>query len=723
MRAFCFAFFALALPAQVQAPMPQPQWLTDLQKLQQEMHQAGLGSLDAKVEQAWRAALQTPRHPQFHMAAQMASSFYQSQGYDLKAEQVLREALAAVPADDAQTRRNLTSQLANYFESIQQLTRALPIREALAKEPPPPSPNGYPPASQEAAALANLYERMGDLEKAEAAWKEVAARRATEGPGGPGTRVIASRKFVATFGPGYGGEAPNDLASFYARHGRAAEAEQLYMKALADAANGAADDYIGFLSGQRRFDEAIELLRQSIARMEASSDPNSARMLLYKRQHLANLLAQAGRSGEALAMRKQTVELAQAGPEYAQALAALADTLISQNNLEEAEKAAARMREAGAADTHNARFHESMAVQIMARIRDMQKRPEEARQLRESVGVPDLAARNRETTVYDIVGPAQQAAMQGDKDRVVAAANKAIAVAAERSRTNPQEVAGLMSLVSVLMSQQKEEARRVAVETLRILEQAPNHPRVADAIGSIAAPMAQLGMLAEAERLIERQETILIGAKGAESLALNSVSQGRIDLMMQREVNWAGIVEERKRMLARTERVAGAKSSESLYALREVAWAYPPLNNWPEEEQLLAALLERTVGVSGKSSLDHAHLLVHMANRASQNRQFDKAVNWIDQAIEVARTLPDGAMQLEGMMQNRAHIVQAKDAPAGGPFYAPQRVPANGGRWFDTDRFQRTDGTRLGNVPAGGVVISQPTAMPARGTPVAEPKR
>ena len=52
MRALSFAFFAFALPGQVSAPAPQPQWLADLQHIQQEMQVAPLGSLDWKVERA-----------------------------------------------------------------------------------------------------------------------------------------------------------------------------------------------------------------------------------------------------------------------------------------------------------------------------------------------------------------------------------------------------------------------------------------------------------------------------------------------------------------------------------------------------------------------------------------------------------------------------------------------------------------------------------------------
>lgn len=728
MLALCSAFFALALPAQIPAPAPPPQWLTDIQKVQQEMHRAPLGSLDAKVEQAWRAALAAPLHPQFRTAAMMTAQFYQSQGYELKAEQVLREAVAAT-AGDPESERALMSQLAAHFQSAQQPLKAVAIREKLAKS----TPAGY-----EVAILAHLYEAMGEVEKAEALWKEIAERPAAGGPpaGSPraGNRLPAARMFTGSFSHGYRGGVQNELASFYARHGRTVEAEQLYKKALAGAAqsssplewNSAADGYIAFLSQQRRFDEAVDLARRSIARQEVSPEPHGAQMLFSRMQQLAALLNQAGRPAEALAVHNQMVEAAlargPASPEYTQALGSLAQVLIEQNRLEEAEKTVVRMREAGAGDAHNARLGESMAAQLLARIRDMQKKPEEARRLRESVGVPGPGAANRERTVYEMIAPAQQAAFQGDIDGAMAGARQAMALAAERSLTNPQEVAAVVGLASVLMGRQKErEAKEIAVEALRILEQAPDHPRVAEALGSIAPLLARLGMTAEAERAIGRQEKILIAAKGAESPALKSVSHARIELM-QREQNWTGVVEEHKRALALTEKASGPKSRESMYALRDVAFAYPQLNNWAEEERVLANLLERTVNVSGRSSVDHAHLLVHMANRASQNREFDKALGWIDQAIEVAGTLPDARVHVPGMVQNREQIAQAKNAPPGGS--------RGGGKWFDTDTYyvekadgtvQRTDGTRLG-IPAGRVVSGPRPAVSAP-PPPPEPKK
>lgn len=727
MRILSLALFAFTLPAQVSTPPSQPQWMAGLQKLLQDSHQAEIGSLDGQVEQNWQAALRDPRHPQFQTAAQMVSSFYLGQGYELKAEQVLRQATAAIPGADVQARWTLTNQLAAHFEGAGQLLKAVAIREQMAKQPRLNAAGGWSSPVHDAMALANLHERMGEFEKAEATWREVEALRLAAAS--QQESLAGQRIGVVSIPPGTAGGIPHDLADFYARRGRSAEAEAIYKAALAVAVrddspgdwNVAAEGYIGFLTRQRRYHEAIGLTRQFIERLEASGDPQITYVLLYKRQRLTQLLAQAGRPEEALATQRQAVEAAEArgpsSPEHVQALASLADTLIQQNRLEEAEKVAGRMREAGAADAQNARFHESMALQTLARIRDMQQRHAEALRLRESVGVPGITELNRVTSVYEVVNPAQQAAHRGDVASAVAVVDRAMAVAAERVRTNPQEVPVLMSLAQTLMSKQKEaEARRIAVETLQLLEQAPDHPRVADALGSMVSLLAGIGMTAEAELALERQKKILLAAKGEGSPALNSVGHARV-AMLQRDSDWAGILDERKRMLARTEDATGPKSTESVYALREVAWAYPPLNNWPEEERVLEMLLGRTVRVLGESSVDHAHLLVHMANRANQNREFDRAVAWIGRAIEVARTLPDADMQLPSMIENRDQILTAKNAPPAGARCTPPSVPANGdGRWFDTNSFQRTDGATLGVGQTGAILTGKP-AYRRNGTP------
>jgi hypothetical protein len=133
-------------------------------------------------------------------------------------------------------------------------------------------------------------------------------------------------------------------------------------------------------------------------------------------------------------------------------------------------------------------------------------------------------------------------------------------------------------------------------------------------------------------------------------------------------------------MLARIEKATGPKSRDSLYALRDVAWTYPNLDDWPEEERVLASLRERTQNLMGHASLDYAHILEQIANRAAHHRQFDLALTSMDNAIEVARSLPNGAQVLPGMLQSRQGILHRKQSPERSPFFGQGRS-----RWFDTN--------------------------------------
>jgi tetratricopeptide (TPR) repeat protein len=433
-----------------------------------------------------------------------------------------------VPEGDVQALRSLTSQLASHFESIQQLKKALAIREQMAKEPLPPEIAGHSASGYESMDLARLYEQMGEVEKAEAAWKEAAAER-QHPPSGSG---VVATLMMGSFSIGGSQTA---LAGFYQRRGRIDEAEQIYKKQLADADERgsweawirAADAYIAFLHEQKRLNEATDLLRQAVVRIEFLPGEIAAHVLHARLQHLAGLYTEAGRFDDALAVHRQAIEAAQAcgsgSLESFQAYTSLAETLLQQNRLEDAERAVDGMREAALAVGANQQYYESMTAQTLARIRDKQNRPEEARELRATAtrieSTPD-----RVPTVFDLVGPAQQAVVEGKTDDALAAVEPALSLAAERTLTNPQEVSGLTSLAQVLLrGQQEEAARRIVVETSQLLRQAPNHPRISDALGSVISALAQLGMAAEAEQAIERQERILVAAKGADSLALNAV--------------------------------------------------------------------------------------------------------------------------------------------------------------------------------------------------------
>lgn len=194
-------------------------------------------------------------------------------------------------------------------------------------------------------------------------------------------------------------------------------------------------------------------------------------------------------------------------------------------------------------------------------------------------------------------------------------------------------------------------------------------------------------MTAEMSQAIDREEKILVAAKGPESTALDMVTNGRV-MFLNRNANYSGVLEEQKRRLARTENATGSKSSASLQALRDVAEAYYLLRNWPEEERIWLALVDRTAALDGKISSNYASLLQTVSRRYGENQRYDEAVSWIDRAIEVMRQLPDAEPLLQFAMPQRASILQMKNTsltPSGSanPFYQPRP----NARWFNTPGF------------------------------------
>lgn len=704
-----------------QAPLPpamepEPQWLKDLREVQQQIYQNPGKFLDQKAQQAWQAALATPQHPQFQQAATITLNLYQSQGYDLKAEQLLQQAISLIPPDQLLVKRQLRLHLASHYETIGQLVKAVGIREQMIQEPFPAEGDDSTGFSFEINAFANLYERMGEMEKAESLWGKATELGKTQkiaaiSGSAPFRGGISSNRFGYRFQQQY-------LADFYIRRERPEEAEKIYRKALAEATApedwvSAADGYILMLTQQRRFAEAIELQKQSFAKLDASADPQAFRTVLYRRQSLSNLLEQAGQLDEALAIEKQAVSEAQkngtGSPEYMQALNSLTQMLMRLNRLDEAEEAIEQTRVAASASKDQLPFAENMAVQALARIRKIQNKPDEARKLRESIHVPSQSS-NQQGSLHHRISSLQQNVLRGNVDVVLVDLDGALALAAEKIPDDPRAAGTLISLANILMGRQKlDEARRIVLAILPLLNDAPDHPGVADVLGSLTYVMTGLEMGAEIEQAMARQEKILIAAKGPESLALNAVHQSRL-LLMQRNSDWSSVVDERKRILDRTEKLTGLKSMESFHALRELAWAYPPSNQWSEEQVVLSRLQERTGILRGTTSSDYAHILFQLANRNADNQQFDQALAFMDQGIEIIRNLPDGQTQLPGWLENRVSIVNRRDALLGGkPFIQQNGGMNNNQRWFDTSQSLGTNRPRFGGRAERGVMSNLPS--------------
>lgn len=232
-------FTALSAPAQVAAP--QPAWMEVFKKVfGPQAHGVALGSLDQEVEKSWAAALVAgPRHSSFETAAQQTSQYFASQGYEVKAEKVLRQAIAAagrVEAEPAERdrARSLNLSLAQRLTQDHKFVAAVGVVQELLDGAKGTSDPGLRISAL--MQLAQLREQMGEFETVEALLQEAKALQSAPAAVPPRGAIAPTGAIgfmrMGSFG-GPGGSA--DLAGFYQRQGDVAKAEALFKKDLDDA--------------------------------------------------------------------------------------------------------------------------------------------------------------------------------------------------------------------------------------------------------------------------------------------------------------------------------------------------------------------------------------------------------------------------------------------------------------------------------------------------------
>ena len=719
----------------------QPSWMEVFKKVYGPPGQgAALGSLDQEVEKSWGAALAAgPVHPLFESAAQQTAQYFASQGYDRKAEAILRQAISAagqarVEQADPAKARSLRLALAQRLSQEQRLLAAAVLTEAVLEEikaaPDQAAPGGRISALMQ---LAQLREQMGELETAEVLLRE--AKTLQSAPAAPRSSVSVphfaraanpgSTGFVrAGSGRNYAGV--TDLAGFYQRHGETAKAEGLLQKELNEAKAPeevfrAVQSYGQFLISQQRWEEGAAQWEKLIALQSASGRPEDRQTLAYSRVNLAHALMAGGRAEKALEILRAHVAQS-SGDAYqrADALRTYASMLIQQQQLEEAEKVVEQIRRpapfSGKNAAEMAKQAESMADHLLADIRQRQNRGDEARALRERTmaHAPRPEGAGAPVPLWNLLQPVQELMRRQKYDEAMAQAQQILAEGLPRIHNHPEEIGAFGNLIHSLPQGRQEERLQWIRTLLATLDgvRPADHPRVAQALGQFVGIAMQAGLSAgEITRLLESEEKILVASKGEDSPALNDVSRQRAQFFSFRG-DYADAAAEMKRALKRTEAASGAKSQMALQMMRELIGALQMTNeSWPEEERLRLALIERSgpsTGMGGSFTQDMSML----ASRYFAFGQREAAVSWMDRAIELAKKNPQTASAVQQFEQQRNHFAspQSQPQPGANPYYAP--AP---GRWFNTGEVSNTQGVRLGNRPVPGGVLS------TAGTPVPPP--
>ncbi len=746
MRAFRILLFTSALSAiaQVatlgQTPVPQqPLWMDVFKKVYSPQGQgAALGSLDQEIEKSWAAALAAgPQHPFFETAAQQTAQYFASQGYERKAETTLRQAIATAKQSEGEVAdrsmsRSFRLALAQRFTQEQRLVAAAAlIQEILQETKAGADPARLPVLMQ----LAQLREQMGEMETAEALLREArtlqSAPQAASVPQGVST--LGQNRRMAYPGPigvvtgnfsrGYAGafSGSGDLASFYQRQGETVNAEALYQKDLDEARAPeevvrARQRYAHFLNSQQRWDDSVGQWEKLLQMQAASSRPEDRQMLAGSRVNLAQALMAAGKPDKALELlQDHIVQSGSDANQRAEALRFYANILMQQKKFEEAEKVVEQIRHPVGKDAEEmSKRADSIADHLLADIRQMQNRGEEARALREKTmgQMTRTQVAGAPFPIWNLIQPVQELMGRRKYDEAMVLLQRILVDATPRIHSNPEEIAAFTNLVNSLPQGRREERLQLMQAILATLDgvHPADHPRIAQALSQFLAGSVEAGLSpAEITRLMEREEKILRSSKGDDSLALNSVSQQRARFFSFRgDYDEAAL--EMKRALKRTAAVSGSKSQPTIQIMRELVNSLQMnSDSWPEEERLRLAVIEASTQSNGMGG-SPMHDMNMLASRYFAVGQRENAVAWMDRSIALARKNPQAASMVQHFEQQRNHFADSQIQPQAGG------LRINGGspmRWFDASEAS-AQGSRLGGgpIPAGIIKLSTGSPVP-----------
>ncbi len=736
----------LLLTAQFQ-PDAQPPWFTELQKIIQERHQAPLGSLDHQVDQIWQQALLAPGHPLFLYTAQSVQMHYHSQGYHLRAEAILEQALQTVPADPPEIRWQLISALAMNDEMSFRFKKSLARREALLDEILANEKESHQSLSA-LQQIASIHERMGEMEKAESAirklielWSKVAEQKNT----GLGEQSLAgvsgevSNRAGSSLGmPFFGGTSvrglttsihptiphsgtrPNFLASFYVRTGRLDEAEKIYKSSVAQANHDpnlwrqAAWDYVHFLRQQRRFQEAINLSLQMIEKVRllphSQGDP-----VIHLQQQLVHLYQQNGQTDQAIEMQRALV-VDSLGTQNQNsymgfsALQVLFQLLLQNQQLDEAEKVLLQLDSFQPSDSSQESHFDQLKNHLRASILQARGKTVEAQKLKQMHSPhPSVPGNEFLTQIEKTRGKL----MTANPEEAAVEIDNILQILKSRTQIQPHEIQMALSLIHTQQISQSQEIKSKFLNVLyELLMEKSDHPQVVEAFGDITTQLYHFGMREQAEEIIRKQQKVITDTSGPDSYFLNQVNRRRASLH-QLNQQWDEAIAEHQKILERTDKLTGVKSMEGIQALQGLASAYIPAQKWSEEQQVFTALQERIIGRYGVKSRENVHWLTQIANRLAGNQQFAEAGMRLDEAEALVATLPEKAYLLQTIQSTRSQLNQMKDLMqnqqahpqfSDQPYTAPHN-PSGGVMlgvphpWFNSPAFVRDPYPRQQTVP------------------------
>jgi tetratricopeptide (TPR) repeat protein len=369
------------------------------------------------------------------------------------------------------------------------------------------------------------------------------------------------------------------------------------------------------------------------------------------------------------------------------ALAAYGRWLIRHDRTEEAERVIDQCTALAASHIGHP-WMPDQSEMLRAELLERRGDPDGAREIREGLQARQLATTNRAESV--LVGPLLQrgfqAVMSGRLDEAAALAEEALA-----------------------LSEQAVDWDHAAVQYASLAAQIGNQGdgAAADRLYQRGYPVVRRyaethmsGFLAflhdythylynrkrweDARSVIEERRELIAATKGPDSAQMEEIYLARIDLVSLQGRRHESLPDAAE-LLAHQERVHGKISEPSLRALETVAEIHSSRGEPAEALEYRRRALATGESLYPPPDLRRARILAVLADAEMQVERADEAIAHIEQAIAIAGR--HGSAEAATFRQQLDHIRQRRASPPG---FSP-----DGSRWFETDRFSRTGGTRL----------------------------
>lgn len=673
----------LSLSALAQAPQQNPLDVA-VQAYWKARTEARFDEAAAKREEARGLLAQMPvEAPQFGGWVQNVAQLYQGGGMYARAREVAEAALAQTGrlGDAHPTRILLLNMLAGFWQEDRNLLKAVTYAEkavaALEAAPPANSAEAGPMPAARATRflsisgnnvvvsgnavfhgasngyLSGAYQRLTTIYQQLGRPEAVAA-------------VMVKMKNLA-------GDNAYALASLYEGQGKFDDAAAVYRKQVTQAAGdpqqmaGPLESLANLYQREQRYGDAAATLQKAIATLEASGSPAARGQSLWMRQHLADMLRQAGQTGEADQVYQQLVVESQSrqDPNYVQVLVSYANYL---NNTKRSGTAESLLSDYMANHPQLEGWQESnllYARAAAARASGDSDRAAEYERVARDKQQAMTAMPQEQFSVQPLLQKANTAAWAGNPEEAFGLALQAIEAAPHAA--DREQIAWQVPGIASGLSNKKapDKAEQLYQNLFGIVQSwsAENQQPLLNVAQSYARfLMGQKERQADVSEAIERYRKMLMSARGA--------GTGHLQDPLQMTIEFDRVHGSEKRallaaqdLLALEESLNGGTSEPYLQAVETLAGLYEAGGDSERSLRLFRRAVAIGDLVYSANDARRGNTRTRLAFALARQRQFDDAERMAREAVAIGQQMrPSQAEQFTRQLEQIRKMMAAPPA-------------------------------------------------------------